>query len=141
MTFPRRTQRAFNLVEIAITMGIISVALVSILGLLGVFFNVGKSATDETLLASMSRRFVEEMRTKPFADVSSSAGSLFYFDIEGNPLGNSTGAWYECEVAPAPNIDPDLDSTLFRFTLIFRWPIGTASDQSFRFHSSVAKYE
>lgn len=90
----------FSLVEIVVALGVVSIVLVAILGLLSVGINSGKSSLDESLIAVMSRQVIGNLRQQQF-----SSNSLFenitttgtskiqtaFFDANGTRLLDSDG--------------------------------------------------
>jgi uncharacterized protein (TIGR02598 family) len=91
-TFPYRTsrfyaerrQRAFSLLEVTIAMGVLSVCLLTTLGLLPVGLNTMRSAMDCTVNAQIVQRITSEATLTAFINLDSyiSAGP-YYFDQEG----------------------------------------------------------
>ena len=65
---PARRRRAFSLVEVALSLGVIAFAVVAIMGLLAAAVNSGKASTDDTLVADMTAQIVNDLRHQYFVD-------------------------------------------------------------------------
>jgi uncharacterized protein (TIGR02598 family) len=57
---------AFSMVEVVLALGISSVALFSIIGLLAVGVQTGRESEDETMAALLSQELVRRLQTKPY---------------------------------------------------------------------------
>ena len=119
----RRSRRvsAFSLVEIALAVGIVAFALTAIMGLLASGMGSGKASTDDTIVATMTKAIVSDLRQRSFptlpGTVSVGAGvsplavtapipihsptaalpsaaaaiPIYYFDSAGNRVMNPDG--------------------------------------------------
>lgn len=102
------SNRAFSLVEIALALGIVSFAIVALLGLVAVSFDSNRASDEDTLIASMARQVVVELRAIPFDELAAgtnSARETFYFDHEAHRLAGPANAVYQCY----PRVSPDTD--------------------------------
>jgi Tfp pilus assembly protein PilV len=63
---PRSSASGFSLVEVSLAMGIVTFALVAILGLLSVGLDAGRASADDTAVAGMSRQVLTRLRAVPF---------------------------------------------------------------------------
>ncbi|MFZ4599777.1 MAG: type IV pilus modification PilV family protein [Terrimicrobiaceae bacterium] len=165
---PSYTTRAacgFSLVEVALSLGIVAVALTAIVGLLSVTVGQTKAITDDTLIADMSGDLLNTLRKQPFDGISSVP--VVYYNIDGQrvnptaadgsvesmPAGSaiSAGAVYKC----APRVTSDTNTTrpdpaggdditnLWRITLDFSWPVTAAGTPVNRrnIHADIARYQ
>src|SRR5437867_3861421 len=122
---------AFSLVEISIALGIAVFGIVGMLGLLSASMSANSASDRDTVIASMSRRVMGDLRSRAFdalweenpwkvseSKVSSQGSGLpathFFFKFDGTLLVDSNGAplgpneaakrrdvFYECVVAKA----------------------------------------
>jgi len=149
---------AFSLVEVTISLGITAFALAAIVGLLSLTLKNSKSAQDDTLVAEMAGDLVNGMRKQEFIAIPSVP--TIYFDVGGKRLNSSTasgeiqalgstaaisqGGIYEC--VPAVTVDqatinPDGSANLYRVSLNFKWPIGSANSVNEKtIHADIARY-
>jgi uncharacterized protein (TIGR02598 family) len=163
----RPLMRGFSLVEIVLAMGVISFAMVGILGLLSVSYNSRKASMDESLIAAMSRQIVASLQQQRFSGNSlftgiqnnsqSSTILTVFFDSNGTRLQNSNGqdltaasaqTLYQCEVAaqwvsnglgPSPKVAASTAS-LLDLKLTFTWPVGVKKPSTYIIHTNLAKY-
>ena len=56
----------FSLIEVALALAVAAVALVAIVGVLGVGMQAHGTAGDETVLAAMANRVLQDLRARPF---------------------------------------------------------------------------
>ena len=112
---------AFSLVEVVLAIGVLTFALTSMIGLLGVAMQSDKSSGSATALAAMSQQVYNTLRSIPFASLP--ANTNFYFDSDGSECGPETPV-YTCRVEVAG--DPDLAAgNLARVQMRFTWPGNT----------------
>lgn len=75
---------AFSLVEVTIALGIVSFALISVLGMMPVGLSSMRAAMDQTTEAQISRRIAGEMMLTPFSRLDAwVSNSPLYFDDQG----------------------------------------------------------
>jgi len=149
---------AFSLVEVTIALGITAFALAAIVGLLSLTLKNSKSAQDDTLVAEMAGDFINGMRKQEFTAIPTVP--TVYFDVGGKRLNPSTasgeiqalgstvaisqGGIYEC--VPSVTVDqsttnPDGSANLYRVSLNFKWPIGSANSVNEKtIHADIARY-
>lgn len=114
----RNSSRGFSLIEIVLALGVVSFALVSMLGLLQVALDSDSSAGRDTTVAAMSGYVLNDLRAVPFdalwaadpqgaRDIGPStaqpAATTYYFTNEGAPvaaadLSKNVEALYKCVV-------------------------------------------
>lgn len=103
--FPMRTwhlRRAFSLVEVTLALGIVSVSLLALIGLLPAGLGVLRESMEETARANIVQRVSAGLATADFASLS--AGTLD-FDAEGQPAAGDAEAVYRVSLQEA---DPSL---------------------------------
>lgn len=84
MPLPLSRARAFSLVEVTIALGIVSFALISVLGMMPVGLSTMRAAMDQTTEAQISRRISGEMMLTPFSRLDTwVSNSPLYFDDQG----------------------------------------------------------
>lgn len=90
----------FSLVEVVLAMGVISFAMISVIGLLPVGLSTFQRAMDQTVEGQIIQRINGEMMLTPFKQLSASYnGKTTYFDMEGQLLPNATDAKYKVETS------------------------------------------
>jgi uncharacterized protein (TIGR02598 family) len=87
---------AFTLIEIAIALGIVSFAVVGLIGVLSVSFDTSRASNQDTIIASMARQVSAELREQPFANLTPGSQKAIYFDNDAHRLESSEGAVYVC---------------------------------------------
>lgn len=163
-------QQAFSLVEITLALGIAAVALVSVIGLLGVGTGANANSDRETNLVAMSQHVLAQLRVADFdslwaaepeandiptpkGDPGAPQDSVFYFDQEGARLEvgeeESFKATYECRVKKTPDTGTRISNNgpynLMKLELFFSAPISANKDPEKRptrhtIHASIARY-
>jgi uncharacterized protein (TIGR02598 family) len=135
MRQPIDSARGFSLVEVVLALGVAAVALVSIIGLLGVALNTSSTAGHDTLMAAMTTEVLNDLRASEFdalwqatprsvpranavQPTSSIApkDSTYYFTNEGAPfptadVSNSSKNFallYQCVVKKTPDTTSQL---------------------------------
>ena len=159
----------FSLAEVVLATGLCSVALLSIIGVLGVSLSAERDSARDTALAAMSSQIVARLNRLPFDEIAKTAtseesvadgdsdlparpdGSTYYFDSQGTLLADSTDveAVYAC-VVTARKCEETKSSTngtanLLRLELAYTWPATEApqpndSHGHQRLHASLARY-
>lgn len=107
MRTPLPRNRGFTLMEVALALFIIAIAVVSLLSMVGVALDSDRAAGRDTVLAEMSSQVLNRLRAAPFdalwlADPSATpnppvpgyappADTAYYFSDDGTLLANTTG--------------------------------------------------
>jgi len=106
---PRRELAAFSLVEVTLALGIVSVSLISLLGLLPAGLGVLRDSMDQTVHAQIVQRIASGLVTSDFAALSSETLS---FDEEGQLLQtiDDSGARYLATIQETAPSLPGLTS-------------------------------
>ncbi len=149
MTVSRR--RAFSLIEVVLALGIVSFALVAILGLMSVGLDSSRDSIDDTAVALLGQDAYNRVRTdvaKLYNQSSSSSSATtsftqsYYYDRDGRYVSNpdATAIFYHAYASVAPlnsppaNLDPATSSPRFPddypllgATVAVRWPVTTTS--------------
>ncbi len=94
-------RRAFSLIEVVLALGITSVAIIAIIGLLSVSLQGSREASEDTSAAAILSQIVDGLRAEPFDEMRTSlagTGRVFAFDQEAAPVALGNTASYECRV-------------------------------------------
>lgn len=142
----------FSLIEVALALAVAAVALVSIVGVLGVGMQAHGTAGDETVLAAMSNRVLQDLRARPFDalwseepwnahaalpadDAEAPPSTRYLFTQEGLPLPfdalpEDLAAHYDCLVHKQPDLETQArENGVFnrlRVRLFFTWPVAAS---------------
>lgn len=103
MRFPfhRKTQ-AFTLIEVTMALGIISSSILVLVGLLTTGLDSLRISSEQTTRTQILQSISEGLSVTRFANINA---ATLYFDDEGQPLQNSTGACYKADLSPeAPSL-------------------------------------
>jgi uncharacterized protein (TIGR02598 family) len=76
-------KKGFTLIEVVLALGIVSVALLSTMGLMAVGLTTFHGATDRTIQAQITQRVVGAVRQTDFSRLSQLNDSTFYYDDQG----------------------------------------------------------
>jgi len=93
----RKNSAGFTLVEIVIALGIVSFAVVALVGLMAVSMTSGRDAAVDTAIASMARQVSVELRAKKFDTLKDLKKSIdsndlnYFFDADAHPLSSPAG--------------------------------------------------
>jgi len=80
----RSSRRGFSLVETALALGVISFALISLLGLLPSGLHTFRKAMDCTLQTEMTQVLVGKVKQTSYTGLSQLSAQSYYFDDYGN---------------------------------------------------------
>jgi len=87
---PTPASRAFSLVEVALALGIISVALVALLGMVPIGLNTFRESLEDTVQADILRKLSAQFQEAPFKSLSNLA-AMQYYNEEGVPTNEAAG--------------------------------------------------
>src|SRR5437588_2740362 len=132
---------AFSLVEVVIALGVVSFAIVAILGLIPTGLQTSHSSQDETRAAQMAQGILAGMASQaqmsltavklpvssgsgPSVDLTNSSTTQLYANNDGQVSQVATGATYNVAVITDSNVSPDgFDPTFAnKVTVQVRWP-------------------
>lgn len=99
-----RVSSGFSLIEIVIALGVISFALVSVIGLLAGGITTWRDSSDDRLAVSMAEQVLAELRS---SSVIENSTTEFFFDVEGRRLSSSADSHYR--VVAAAEVDAGYD--------------------------------
>lgn len=134
------TRRGFSLIEVVLAMGIASVALVSILGMLPHAMESSRSSADQTAIGTVLEEVHDRIKGEPL-EAGPVAGSPFVYDQQGRFQGGSsdagevaTGAdqrFFRVEVElqemPVDGLPPGADGLLAAVVEI-SWPLDESGE-------------
>lgn len=158
--------QAFSLAEVVLALGLCSIALLSIVGLLGVSMKSSQDAGDHTALAAMSQQVLTDLAAAPFNALGEAqpratanppatlpeilADSIYYFNDQGIMVAaNADDVVYQCTVRKTPDASTrGLDDGPFnrvQLELHFTWPVTANADPARRphqqrLHASLVRY-
>ncbi len=147
----RRGRGAFSLVEVAVALGVVSFAVIALLGLLSAGMKAGKSSQQDTVLALAARYVLSDLKRQPFGAPSITSYSFDYAGVPTAPAAvalSSAPAFYTCAVQllPQPLSYAAWDGTgntgVVGVQLTFTWPGQTATSGPHAevFHTTLAGY-
>jgi uncharacterized protein (TIGR02598 family) len=149
--------RAFSLIEVTITIGIVVFALMSIFSLISVSMNSSAEASTDTALALATKTICADLSRQSYRAVLynaknyTGASPSYYFDSDGRDITTGTTPVtqrvYSCSVKlttpPLAIYTPETTGTgnLLYFQLNFHRAVGASSQWSRTVVTSVAKYD
>ena len=96
---PCAQKAAFTLVEVALALGIVSFAMVSIFGTLSVGLNTIHDAGVDMTSAQIIAQVSSTLQQTPFDQLETYAQNSLYFDLAGRQLTTVTNALYRVDLA------------------------------------------
>jgi uncharacterized protein (TIGR02598 family) len=78
-----QSHRAFSLIEVILAIGIISFAMLPMLGMIAIGMTTFKSSLSETIQTQILQQLYAEVQQTSFANLSSVLGTVRYFDGDG----------------------------------------------------------
>jgi uncharacterized protein (TIGR02598 family) len=123
------SRQGFSLVEVTVAMGLITFAVVAVLGVLPAGLTSLRRAMDQTVEAQIIRSVGAQAITGEFATVG--AQSEMFFDEEGQAMDSSQGAYYKATlttrdpVYPASSLSGTLTNSLKSLQIELRPQLGT----------------
>ena len=130
----------FSLVEVVIATGIVSVVIITIIGLLTVGLRNSRESAEDTNLALMTQTISSLVRTRSFSNVYSSTDfsesntdADYFFDANGTLVRDATGApasnasadsHFACTITRrTPSLAPVSSSNCIYLQYRFTWPL------------------
>ncbi len=103
----KRNQRAFSLIEVTVALGIVTFAVVSVMGLLPMGLNVMREAADQTAVAQITREISADLLLTPFSELDAYIGAhgTRHFDADGVRTDDSS-AYFRADASLAPSEFP-----------------------------------
>lgn len=142
-----RHQQAFSLVEVVIAIGIISFALIAIIGLMASSQISDREATDDTLLPAMVAGVLDELRRQSRKSFPPSPAT-FYFNLagtlqtdgNGNPISSpNADSLYRCNVTISDGVAGASDKMKI-LRMSFFWPaFKTSATPNATIHASLSE--
>lgn len=142
MQFPRSAKfntSAFSLVEVALSLGIVSFVLLALFGLMSVGLDAGRSSQLDTVQASVAHQLLANLRSAPFTSLSTP--NLVYYDATGNRTTDPTKAFFECAVTATTPADPNVAGNLLYLKLEIRYPSGNPKQTRSTINTSIARHD
>lgn len=99
----------FSLVEVVMALGIMSFALMGIVGLLPAGLSQFRQAIDITIQSQIAQELVSELQRADYSDIKS---GTFFFDSEGAPLASADSDRYAYTASIAVLGDSELDGLI-----------------------------
>ena len=95
----------FTLVEVSLACGIISFALVSILGLIPVGLNTLRETMDQTVEGQIVQKSSAQILLMPFSQLQMNYATAqnFFYDSEGEAVSGANDAAYTVTISPPAN--------------------------------------
>lgn len=132
---PRRGEAGFSLVETAMAVGLLSFALIAVIGLQPVGLTTLRSSQDSTTETQIVRMMAGEIGQTDFAQIENYEASPVYFDADGQRVDDPGASRYRLQAkvvpvssdfSPFPSAPPDIGSSLKTVRLeITLLPAGT----------------
>jgi uncharacterized protein (TIGR02598 family) len=139
LPFPKQRQNAgLGLVEIALSLAIVSFALISLIGLAALGLGSGKDAREDTVLASLAKNVFFNLKTLDYATLSTLGTTNFYFTADGLAT-NTANSYFECKVRVLTPAQTVLNRSR-DVVLDFSWPYGASKTNGRTFSSSIAEH-
>lgn len=105
---PSIKANAFSLVEVTLSLGILSFCMVAIMGLLPIALNVTRQSMDKNIQTRILQTVRADLLQMPFSEIANAGeDSLTYaFDTEGTfiPPGSGTPAHYTATASPSRGV-------------------------------------
>ncbi|MEI8045486.1 MAG: hypothetical protein WCL11_29020 [Verrucomicrobiota bacterium] len=156
MSWALRGESAFSLVEVVIAIGLVSFALLSLIGLLTVGLKSSRESAEDTILSLCTGTAQALVRTNGFSGASTNpslndANPDFFFDADGilltdtngAPLTIQSNAVYGCLVTRGAPALSQATTNMLIYQLKFVWPLAApaANRQQRIVPASLANYE
>ncbi len=98
-----RSSKGFSLVEVTLSLGLVSFALVAMLGLLPTGLTTLRASMSQTVEAQILQSIASRAVISSFTNISA---NTLYFDDEGLPVTSAGAAYYTASLAPGPATFP-----------------------------------
>jgi uncharacterized protein (TIGR02598 family) len=111
--------RAFTLVEVVLAMGVVSFAMISMLGLLTAGLVTFHDAINATTEAEITQQLANQLELANYSSITNSGVSNYYFTMEGIPTNAASAVYLATVSAPAKLTVPGGSATYPTNTLTF----------------------
>ena len=117
---------AFSLVEVTLALGVVTFALLAIIGLIPVGLTAMKNSIDETVTSLILQDVRERLSTLPFD--TAKAVPVYYYDSKGifvntQPPNLDPQAYFRVDVKLGPPSSPPPNSSLLVAVTKITWPV------------------
>lgn len=89
------SKSGFSLIEVTLSLGIVSFALLLLLGLVPEAIQASSEAVSRTVKTQIFQQVVSDLNSADFADL---ADESFYFDVDGIPVDTEDESVYEARI-------------------------------------------
>jgi uncharacterized protein (TIGR02598 family) len=151
---PLRRNRAFSLIEVTISLGIMAFVLTGVTGLLSGALSTTRSSADDNAFTLISRNVVEDVRGRSLDDLSSVVAVPRFFMEDGNPCTATNDsaaiqqhALYRCVLSTSSDADTASSSGTINMVMLnlrVTWPMTTAGSATERnsrnIYVKIARY-
>lgn len=129
---PELRKLGFSLIEVVIAIGIVSFAMMAILGLFSVGLQSNRESAEDTTLALMSQQMNAWSRSQPFTNLTAS-NTVFFFNAGGELTRTANGdpattagidSHYSCTISPQTN---SVSTNLIYLQSRYEWPLSAPS--------------
>jgi uncharacterized protein (TIGR02598 family) len=100
------SRRGFSLIEVTVALGILSFAMVGIIGLMPVGLGAMRDAIDESTTSLIARRLIGEYQQNAISAITGGTFPVRWFDVEGQEV-PAESAVYQAATTPtadSPNL-------------------------------------
>ena len=100
------SRRGFSLIEVTVALGILSFAMVGIIGLMPVGLGTMRDAIDESTTSLIARRLIGEYQQNAISAITGGTFPVRWFDVEGQEVPTES-AVYQAATTPtadSPNL-------------------------------------
>lgn len=127
----KRQTGGFSLAEVAISLAVAGIALMSVVGLIPGLLDSEQASGANTAITAFATQALGDARAKSYGDAYESAPQNYtiYFGQDGNLTTSPSGAAYACKVTQTP-ITPDTSGNVATpgthcrmVTMEFTWPV------------------
>jgi len=96
-----RNKRAFSLVEVVLALGIFSVSILSIVGLMATGLNSANGSSTNLAVTNIMRELRANIQSMPFSNLSRTGSITYHFGTDGYTNTASSAYYYTAILTPA----------------------------------------
>lgn len=134
-------RRAFSLVEVTLSLGILSFAFLSVVGLLPVGLEVSREAMDLTVSQQITSGLVQEVQQTDFSGLERMAAESVArprcFDDQGGRVFGDGSAGYRAALQVTPSTELPSGGVTHRLARVTVWVLGTRGREAGTFNEWV----